>query len=97
MTTNSHRPNPDPDAGFCRTRLPLIVSAIVAAVVVTAHGQQTQQPPERPADEQGFRFRSGVELVNVTATVSDTSGRFVPGLRADDFLVYAIYIYILPT
>ena len=88
MTTNSHRPNPDPDAGFCRTRLPLIVSAIVAAVVVTAHGQQTQQPPERPADEQGFRFRSGVELVNVTATVSDTSGRFVPGLRADDFLVY---------
>src|SRR6185369_5171470 len=75
-------------AGFCRTRLPLIVSAIVAAVVVTAHGQQTQQPPERPGDEQGFRFRSGVELVNVTATVSDTSGRFVPGLKADDFLVY---------
>jgi Ca-activated chloride channel homolog len=70
------------------TRLPLLVSAVVAAVVVSAHGQQTQQPPVRPDDEQGFRFRSGVELVNVTATVSDTSGRFVPGLRADDFLVY---------
>ena len=70
------------------TRLPLIASAIVAAVVVSAHGQQAQQPPVRPDDEQGFRFRSGVELVNVTATVSDTSGRFVPGLRADDFLVY---------
>jgi VWFA-related protein len=70
------------------TRLPLIVSAVVAAVVVSAHGQQTQQTPIRPDDEQGFRFRSGVELVNVTATVSDTSGRFVPGLRSDDFLVY---------
>jgi hypothetical protein len=70
------------------TRLPLVVSAVVAAVVVSAHGQQTQQPPVRPDDEQGFRFRSGVELVNVTATVSDTSGRFVPGLKADDFLVY---------
>lgn len=70
------------------TRLPLIVSAIVAAVVVSTRGQQTQQTPVRPDDEQGFRFRSGVELVNVTATVSDTSGRFVPGLRSDDFLVY---------
>jgi Ca-activated chloride channel homolog len=70
------------------TRLPLIVSAIVAAVVVSAHGQQPQQPPARPGDEQGFRFRSGVELVNVTATVSDVSGRFVPGLTTQDFLVY---------
>jgi len=69
-------------------RLPLIVSAIVAAVVVSAQGQQPQQPPARPGDEQGFRFRSGVELVNVTATVSDVSGRFVPGLKAQDFLVY---------
>ena len=42
------------------TRLPLVVSAVVAAVVVSAHGQQTQQPPVRPDDEQGFRFRSGV-------------------------------------
>jgi len=35
-----------------------------------------------------FRFRSGVELVNVTATVSDTDGRFVPNLTQDDFVVY---------
>ena|SRR5207249_7868109 len=70
------------------TRLPLIVSAVVATVVVSAHAQQAQPPPARPGDEQGFRFRSGVELVNVTATVSDVSGRFVPGLKAQDFLVY---------
>jgi Ca-activated chloride channel homolog len=50
-----------------------------------------QQPttPARPGgDEQGFRFKSGVELINVTATVSDSTGRFVSGLRQDDFVVY---------
>ena len=48
----------------------------VAAVSVTA--QSTD----------GFRFRSGVELVNVTATVTDDSGRFVSGLLKEDFTVY---------
>ena len=43
---------------------------------------------EAGAEEPGFRFKSGVELINVTATVSDASGRFVPGLRKEDFLVY---------
>jgi len=46
----------------------------VAAVSVTA--------------QEGFRFRSGVELVNVTATVTDETGRFVSGLRKEDFTVY---------
>ena len=55
---------------------------------MSLHGQQPQ-PPARPGgDEQGFRFKSGVELINVTATVSDASGRFVPGLRQEDFIVY---------
>jgi Ca-activated chloride channel family protein len=40
------------------------------------------------AAQDGFRFKSGVELVNVTATVSDTDGRFVSGLRQEDFTVY---------
>jgi Ca-activated chloride channel homolog len=48
----------------------------VAAVSVTA--QSTD----------GFRFRSGVELVNVTATVTDDTGRFVSGLLKEDFTVY---------
>jgi len=38
--------------------------------------------------EPQFTFRSGVEVVNVTVTVSDDDGRFVPGLTADDFVVY---------
>jgi VWFA-related protein len=38
--------------------------------------------------QEGFRFKSGVELINVTATVSDRSGRFAAGLRKEDFAVY---------
>src|SRR5581483_668660 len=37
---------------------------------------------------QTVRFRSGVELVNVTATVTDRNGRFVSGLAQSDFTVY---------
>jgi VWFA-related protein len=64
------------------------------AFLPTLHAQPPQSPPapqtQPPArqDDQGFRFKSGVELINVTATVSDTSGRFVSGLRQDDFVVY---------
>ena len=36
----------------------------------------------------GFRFKSGVELINVTATVTDRSGRFYSRLRQEDFIVY---------
>jgi Ca-activated chloride channel family protein len=38
--------------------------------------------------QEGFSFRSGVELINVTATVTDGDGRFVSGLRKEDFSIY---------
>jgi VWFA-related protein len=38
--------------------------------------------------QEGFRFKSGVELINVTVSVTDRSGRFVTGLTQDDFVVY---------
>jgi VWFA-related protein len=38
--------------------------------------------------QEGFRFKSGVDLVNVTATVTDEYGRFVPSLTKDDFAVF---------
>ena len=44
-------------------------------------------PQERPTG-QGFSFKTGVELINVTATVTDGNGRFVSGLRREDFVVY---------
>ena len=49
-----------------------------------AQGGQTQTQ----SDPQSFKFRTGVELVNVNATVTDQSGRFVSGLTKDDFRVY---------
>jgi Ca-activated chloride channel family protein len=66
-----------------------VFAVVFAALVAVLHGQPPPAPqPGRPADEPGFRFKSGVELINVTATVSDATGRFVSGLRQEDFLVY---------
>ena len=39
-------------------------------------------------EQGGFKFKSGVELINVTATVTDRSGRFYGRLRKEDFLIY---------
>ena len=61
-----------------------VVVLTAALFLISLHAQQL--PPETPEVE--FRFKSGVELINVTATVSDGSGRFVPGLRQEDFAVY---------
>ena len=38
--------------------------------------------------DQQYRFKTGIELINVTATVTDADGRFVEGLAQDDFLVF---------
>jgi Ca-activated chloride channel homolog len=59
-----------------RAPLALIAAALAATVAVGAQSQE------------GFRFKSGVDLVNVTATVTDDNGRFVSGLRQEDFTVY---------
>lgn len=58
----------------------LSVAMFVAAAVATTFGQQQ--------NEQAFKFRTGVELINVNATVTDATGRFVPNLRKEDFRVY---------
>jgi Ca-activated chloride channel family protein len=63
--------------------LTALVSIIAATWVVDG-----QQPRTETEEDSAFRFRSGVELVNVTATVTDRRGRFVAGLEKDDFLVY---------
>jgi Ca-activated chloride channel family protein len=67
-----------------------VAAAAAVAVLMGAHpegrGYQAQQPPA--SDTQSFRFRTGVELINVTATVTDENGRFVPNLQQQDFRVY---------
>ena len=61
--------------------LSIAVASLLAVAAV--EGQQGSAP-----NQDSFRFKSGVELVNVTATVADSTGRFVPGLTRDDFIVY---------
>jgi len=76
-----------------RMRVALSAATVIALLGVYVQGQ-TQRPAQPPptggstGGDQAFRFKSGIELVNVTATVTDANGRFVPGLRQDDFLVY---------
>jgi Mg-chelatase subunit ChlD len=58
------------------------LTAALAVVVIAGNASVAGQ------NQEEFRFRSGVDLVNVTATVVDRNGRFVPGLRQSDFIVY---------
>ena len=55
----------------------------VAVAIILGFGPIQDRP-----QEQGFSFRSNVDLINVTVTVTDSSGRFVPGLKQEDFEVY---------
>ena len=65
----------------------IVTAAAVIAAMTTAGAQQRSADPD--ADQrEGFRFKSGVDLINVTATVSDGRGRFVPDLRREDFTIY---------
>ena len=60
------------------------IAALAAAAVVSLTAQQAPAQD----DKERFKFRSAVELVNVTTTVTDASGRFVRGLRQEDFHVF---------
>jgi Ca-activated chloride channel family protein len=57
------------------------LSAAVALLLAFAPVQEKPQ-------EQGFSFRSNVDLINVAVTVTDSNGRFVGGLTREDFEVY---------
>jgi Ca-activated chloride channel family protein len=70
------------------TRHATALAAIVAGLLMVSLQAQAPDATRPSTSQGGFRFKSGVELVNVTATVSDGSGRFVSGLQADDFRVY---------
>ena len=56
----------------------LCLTALLALAAAATPGAQNQE---------GVRFRGGVELINVIATVTDDD-RFVSGLRKEDFTVF---------
>jgi Ca-activated chloride channel family protein len=69
--------------------------AIVAALLVLARPalHARPAPPALPASSPGGSqqipvFRAGVDLVNVGVTVTDSKGRLVTGLTAEDFEVF---------
>lgn len=69
------------------TMIPRTIAALIAGVLVAGVGTRAQQSSQT-APNPGFQFRTSVDLINVTATVTDSQGRFVPGLRMEDFDVY---------
>src|SRR5512140_3115631 len=61
----------------------LVLALTAAAVAALA----AQQPATQTGDAQKPTYRTGVDLVHVTATVTDSRGHFVRGLNKDDFTV----------
>ena len=66
-----------------RSRLLSVLAVLAAASIVPVRGQQPESARQDP-----LLFRSRVDFVSVNATVTDASGRFVVGLRKEDFSVY---------
>src|ERR1700757_4449823 len=72
------------------------ICLLCAAVIsINAHpqqdaSQQTAPPQTPPTDPQDPRYKLNVEveLVNVTATVLDEQGKYMDGLKLDDFQVF---------
>ena len=85
-------------AGRGRRRFPRVLLTLALASWMAggraAPGPETApQAGQRPAqagepDNPDAVFRAGVQLINVSATVTDARGRFVDGLTKDDFRVY---------
>jgi Ca-activated chloride channel family protein len=66
----------------------------LAGAVLVAQ-EPAQAPPPPPSQEQNpaaqdprFRLNVEVELVNITATVLDEGGKYMDGLRLEDFQVF---------
>lgn len=58
-----------------------ILTAVAALAALVLRGPA-------PVRAQGAVFKSGVDMVPLTVTVTDTSGRHVTGLTGDDFTVF---------
>ena len=66
----------------------MIARGAAAVVFVIVAGLAGAAAQEGQDGQTSFRFRTGVDLINVAATVVDGSGRFVSGLRKEDFRIY---------
>ena len=62
-----------------------VIASLVALLTAPAYGQTTSKPATET--QPSGVFRSGVDLVTVSATVRDKRGRAVADLKAADFEV----------
>ena len=67
----------------------VMLVAALSAVTLVAQGRQdgSRQPPTQ-TPEGSFKFKTAVDLINVSATVTDVNDRFVTGLRKEDFVLW---------
>ncbi len=79
-------PPPSPQRPTTQPSQPQTPSQQPAQPAVAAPG--SRDGDQRPANQEAFRFKSSVELINVSATVTDASERFVPNLHKEDFVLY---------
>ncbi len=64
-----------------RLSAPLVAAAILAALPLLVHSQQPPLRDTRP-------FRTSIELISITATVTDREGHLITGLSGDAFEIY---------
>jgi VWFA-related protein len=85
-------------------RTPILAGLVVATSLATliagpspdaaraAHAErpdaQARTAGSEPQATQSFKFKTNVELINVSATVLDRTERFVPHLRKEDFALW---------
>ena len=62
-----------------------VIAAVLAAIASTAEGQGQAQPPA--PQQPPITFRAEVNYVEVDARVLDQQGKFIPGLKPEDFEV----------
>lgn len=64
-----------------RLSAPLVAAAVLAVLPILAHSQQPPVCDARP-------FRTAIELISITATVTDREGHLVTGLASEAFEIY---------
>src|SRR5262249_41205535 len=73
-----------------------LLCVLSAGVIIAAQEPQqppantapTTPPPADPTQDPRYRLNVNVELVNITATVLDDQGKYMDGLKLDDFQVF---------